>query len=87
MTKETYKKLKQFEAHLATAYNKHYIRSLTASEVEALAAIYSSLGYKLTNKNCGECVLQICTNLGKLYFNYENGSNKSKNGSKKTSDL
>ena len=87
MTKETYKKLKAYEAHLSTAYYKHYIRCLAASDVEALEAIYQSLGYKLGNRHCSECVLQMCINLGKLYFNYENGNNKGKSGCKKASGI
>lgn len=66
-----YNQLKPYEAHLKTACNSGYIRCLAANQVVELESIYNHFGYKLANRNCGDCVLNMCKTLGKLYFAYE----------------
>lgn len=71
ISENIYNQLKPYETHLKTAYNSGYIRCLAANEVKKLESIYSQLGYKLSNRNCGDCVLTMCKILGGLYFAYK----------------
>ena len=71
MTKEQYKILKPYEKHFLSAQN-NYIHGVYHSDVVALLPIYNSIGGKLTNMNCSDCLLTMFKALGREYNKYKN---------------
>lgn len=70
MTKEQYKILKPYEKHFNTAKNS-YIHGVYQSDISTLLPIYASLGGKLSNPNCSDCVLTMFRVLGREYEKYK----------------
>lgn len=75
MTKEQYNILKQYEKHFSTA-RYGYVRGIYSSDIQLVSPIYAQLGYKLSNPNCGECILVMFKNLGIEYNKYINNKNE-----------
>lgn len=69
ITKEQHKILSQFEDHFKTS-KLGYIRGVYSSDVITVTPIYHSLGHRLTNPNCSECVLNMFRVLGEEYDKY-----------------
>ena len=69
INKEQYQILSQYETHFRTS--KHgYIRGVYSSDVITVTPIYNSLGHKLSNPNCSDCVLAMFKILGEEYEKY-----------------
>ena len=67
LNKQQIKSLEQYEPHFKTAKNG-YIRGVYYNDISAVLPIYTALGYKLTNPNCGECVLTMFKQLADAYY-------------------
>lgn len=70
MTKTQYKTLKPYEKHFATAAN-NYIHGVYHSDIVILLPIYNTMGGKLTNMNCSDCILTMFKTLGREYNKYK----------------
>lgn len=66
LTKSQIKILEKFLSHLKTA-KLGYIRGVYHSDIQEVTPIYSSLGHKLKNPNCAECVLVMFKTLSIEY--------------------
>ena len=72
MNKETYEKLKKYQAHLRRGYKGNYIYGLLQTDFDVLYEIYKSLGGRENLRyTCSTCCLRLTKYLGKLYFEYE----------------
>lgn len=77
ITKEQYKSLQPYEHHFVTA-KLGYIRGIYHSDIQSVLPIYSSLGHKLTNPHCADCVLVMFKTLGIEYDKYKKRYGKEK---------
>lgn len=66
LTKAQIKILEKYESHFQTAKNG-YIRGIYYADIQEVLPVYTALGYKLSNPNCGECVLTMFKQLGEAY--------------------
>lgn len=73
MKQEQYKKLKDYEQHLATALYCDYARNVTQKGFEVLNAVYKDIFGKESGlgSGCGKCHLKALKELAKEYFNYK----------------
>ena len=72
MNKETYEKLKKYQAHLRRGYKGNYIYGLLQKDFDEMYVLYRELGGTAQLKyTCQSCCLQLTKYLGKLYFEYE----------------
>ena len=72
MNKETYEKLKKYQAHLRRGFKGNYIYGLLQTDFDVLYEIYKELGGRENLRyTCNSCNLRLTKFLGKLYFEYE----------------
>ena len=72
MNKETYEKLKKYQAHLRRGFKGNYVYGLLQKDFEVLYEIYKQLGGRENLRyTCNSCNLRLTKFLGKLYFEYE----------------
>ena len=73
MKQEQYKKLKQYEQHLTTAFYCDYARNITTAGLQTLNEVYKELFNKESElgSGCGRCTLKSLKELAKEYFNYK----------------
>ena len=73
MKQEQYKKLKQYEQHLTTAFYCDYARNITTIGLQTLNEVYKELFNKESElgSGCGRCTLKSLKELAKEYFNYK----------------
>lgn len=73
LTKEQYDKLNnpELEWFLTTAFKSQFITGLTTKQAQILFEIYNEV-YRQHMKptSCSQCRLDVCTKLGKLFFEY-----------------
>lgn len=70
MKQEQYKKLKDYEQHLATALYCDYARNVTQKGFDVLNAVYKEIFGKESGlgSGCGKCHLKALKELAKEYF-------------------
>ena len=72
INKETYEKLKKYQAHLRRGYKGNYVYGLLQTDFDVLYEIYKELnGRENLRYTCSSCILRLTKFLGKLYFEYE----------------
>lgn len=62
--------LSQYEKNFDQA-RSDYIRGIYSRDIETVRPIYERIGYKLSNPNCGGCVLNMFKQLSKEYEIYK----------------
>ena len=62
--------LSQYEKNFNQA-RSDYLRGIYSRDIETVRPIYERIGYKLTNPNCGGCVLNMFKQLSKEYEIYK----------------
>lgn len=75
LTKEQYDKLNtpELEWFLKTAYRSQFITGLTITQAKILFEIYNEVFHqKMKATTCSQCRLDVCTKLGRLFFEYRN---------------
>lgn len=71
-TKKEYNKLQALESHFTRAVYGKYVYALRRNDFDKMYDVYKSLGYTKTMEySCGNCLLELATTLGKLYFDYK----------------
>lgn len=73
LTKEQYDKLNtpELEWFLKTAYRSQFITGLTITQAKILFEIYNEVFHqKMKATTCSQCRLDVCTKLGRLFFEY-----------------
>ena len=87
MNKETYEKLKKYQAHLRRGFKGNYIYGLLQTDFDEMYVLYRELGGTAQLKyTCQSCCLQLTKYLGKLYFEYEENLMKEPDVSSVVSD-
>lgn len=73
MKQEQYRKLKQYEQQLTTAFYCDYARNITTAGLQTLNEVYKELFNKESElgSGCGRCTLKALKELAKEYFNYK----------------
>ena len=73
MKQEQYRKLKQYEQQLTTAFYCDYARNITTAGLQTLNEVYKELFNKESElgSGCGRCTLKSLKELAKEYFNYK----------------
>lgn len=69
-TKEQFKVLEQFEKHFKTAVSSNWSRNPGAAGLQVIHSIFTTAtGEKIRlNVSCGQCILNLIRDCGKLYF-------------------
>ena len=62
--------LSQYEKNFNQA-RSDYLRGIYSRDIETVRPIYERIGYKLSNPNCGGCVLNMFKQLSKEYEIYK----------------
>ena len=62
--------LSQYEKNFNQA-RSDYLRGIYSRDVETVRPIYERIGYKLSNPNCGGCILNMFKQLSKEYEIYK----------------
>lgn len=68
--KEDYELVKSYEKDFTRAIESRYCTGLLKEELEVVSKVYRETLNRQANLNCGACVLQMMTSVGRLYFAY-----------------
>ena len=61
--KEIIEKLKPLLPYLESAALAKYVRMMYPSQINTLKEVYEAKGFKLADKNCSACVVEMCSRL------------------------
>ena len=61
--KEIIEKLKPLLPYLESAALAKYVRMMYPSQINTLKEVYEAKGFKLADKNCSACVMDMCSRL------------------------
>lgn len=70
-TLDDYNKVKDYEKDFDRAINSRYATGLTKEELDTVQVIYNQTLNRQANLNCGGCVLQMMTAVGRLYYGFK----------------
>ena len=65
--KETIEKLKPLLPYLESAALAKYVRMMYNNQINTLKEVYESKGFKLADRNCSQCVVEMCSRLYKIF--------------------
>ena len=65
--KETIEKLKPLLPYLESAVLAKYVRMMYNSQINPLKEVYEAKGFKLADRNCAQCVVEMCSRLYKIF--------------------
>ena len=68
---DDYELVKSYEKDFTRAIESRYCTGLLKEELEVVSKVYSETLSRQANLNCGACVLQMMTSVGRLYFAYK----------------
>lgn len=79
--KNDFKNVKHLEAKFESAINSRYVTGMMQADLQTVAVIYKECLGRQANLTCGGCVLQMMTQVGRLYRAYkENKTNGRQKG-------
>lgn len=78
--KTDFEKVRHLEPKFESAINSRYVTGLLQDDLKTVAAIYKECLNRQANIACGSCVLQMMTQVGRLYRAYKETNS---NGGKK----
>ena len=61
--KEIIEKLKPLLPYLESAALAKYVRMMYNTQINTLKEVYEAKGFKLADKNCAACVVEMCSRL------------------------
>ena len=61
--KEIIEKLKPLLPYLESAAFAKYVRMMYNTQINTLKEVYEAKGFKLADKNCSACVVEMCSRL------------------------
>lgn len=61
--KEIIEKLKPLLPYLESAALAKYVRMMYNTQINTLKEVYEAKGFKLADKNCSACVVEMCSRL------------------------
>lgn len=65
--KEIIEKLNPLLPYLESAALAKYVRMMYPSQINTLKEVYEAKGFKLADKNCSVCVIEMCSRLHKIF--------------------
>lgn len=65
--KETIEKLKPLFPYLESAAFAKYVRMMYNNQINTLKEVYEAKGFKLADRNCSQCVVEMCSRLYKIF--------------------
>lgn len=65
--KEIIEKLKPLLPYLESAALAKYVRMMYPSQINTLKEVYEAKGFKLADKNCSACVMDMCSRLYQIF--------------------
>lgn len=78
--KKDFEKVRHLEAKFESAINSRFVTGMMQDDLQTVAVIYKECLGRQANLTCGGCVLQMMTQVGRLYRAYKESKN---NGRKK----
>lgn len=78
--KTDFEQVRHLEAKFESAINSRYVTGMMQEDLKKVAVIYKECLGRQANITCGGCVLQMMTQVGRLYRAYKETN---KNGGKK----
>lgn len=78
----TLTKNEKYKRNMYSAVHASSVQAFYVSELNELEEIYNELGYKLTSRKCGYCILSMFRTLANEVENYEKQRNERKSNSK-----
>lgn len=78
-----YEKVKGYEPKFRTAIDSRYVSGLIQDDLKVIAEVYQQTLNRRASLNCGACVLQMMTQVGRLYFTYKENMEVEKDERKK----
>lgn len=70
LTQEQMTYLSRFEGNMLTAVRSNWTSPLSASDLQMVADIYNEVTgqSRRANANCASCILELLTDMGRIYF-------------------
>ena len=70
LTQEQMTYLSRFEGNMLTAVRSNWTSPLSASDLQMVADIYNKVTgqSRRANANCASCILELLTDIGRIYF-------------------
>ena len=70
LTQEQMTYLSRFEGNMLTAVRSNWTSPLSASDLQMVADIYNKVTgqSRRANANCASCILELLTDMGRIYF-------------------
>ena len=65
--KEIIEKLKPLLPYLESAALAKYVRMMYNTQINTLKEVYEAKGFKLADKNCSACVMDMCSRLYQIF--------------------
>lgn len=96
--KDDYELVKAYEGDFRRAIDSRYAKNITLVQFYTINKVYRETLNRSANSNCGGCVLQMLTSVGRLYFSFKekfeaeeaakkrNRSQRSQNRGRRTSN-
>ena len=66
-----YKLVTKYEDDFRRAIDSRYAKGITRDAFDEISQVYKETLNRQANSNCGGCVLQMLTSVGRLYFAYK----------------
>ena len=66
-----YELVNKYEADFRRAIDSRYAKGITREAFDEISQVYRETLNRQANSNCGGCVLQMLTSVGRLYFAYK----------------
>ena len=65
--KEIIEKLKPLLPYLESAALAKYVRMMYNTQINTLKEVYEAKGFKLADRNCSQCVVEMCSRLYQIF--------------------
>lgn len=78
ITKKQMAYLSKFESNMQTAVRSNWTSSLSASDLQGVADIFNEVTgqNRRANANCASCILELLTDMGRIYFAQKEAESK-----------
>lgn len=78
LTKEQMDFLKPYEGRMETATKSNWASAVSQTELEGITQILNQVtgGNRRANANCASCILEILTDIGRIYFAQKEAESK-----------
>lgn len=78
LNKDDYEKIKGYEHKFNTSIKSRYYTGLTSEDIKIIGNVYKETLGKNVNSGCGDCVLNMLRQVGRMYFKFKKDMEKEK---------